>query len=75
LANFFDPRQEGYICLAELKGYYSIKKVLPLVKKNELQIYESVGCKDYKEELNVHNGSEAQKLSTQRFFKIINDEQ
>lgn len=73
LADFFDPRREEYICLSELKGFYSIKRVLPLVEKYAKDIYQNVGCKDYKNELIIHNGSEAQTLATQRFFKLIDD--
>jgi hypothetical protein len=75
LANLFDPRKPYYVCLSELKGFYSIKRVLPIIKNKEFSIYQEVGCCDYKNELKVHNGTQAQTLSSQRFFNLIDDQQ
>ena len=64
-----------FLVFKELKGFYSIKKVLPLVEKYDHDAFTRAGCVSYKIDLNVHNGTQAQSLSTRRFFnKIDSDE-
>ena len=64
-----------FLVFKELKGFYSIKKVLPLVEKYDFDAFKRAGCVSYKTDLDVHNGTEAQSLSTRRFFnKIDSDE-
>lgn len=70
-----DEQTKGFVCLPELKGFYSIKKILPIVKSKLFSAYKDTGCVDYKTDLAVHNGNEAQTLATKRFFKIINDKE
>jgi hypothetical protein len=71
LADLFDFHKTSYIYIEELHAFYSIKKVLPLVKKYAHDIYQKTGCKDYKE-LQIHNGGQAQTESTKRFFNLLN---
>jgi hypothetical protein len=75
LADLFNIDKVGCVCLAELKGFYSIKKILPIIKSKQLSIYQDVGCVDYKKELEIHNGSEAQMYATKRFFNLISNEE
>lgn len=78
LADFFNIKNDksNFFIFKELFGYYSIKKVLPLVQKYDLESYLDSECKDYKLQLEqVHNGVDAQKYSTLRFFGLINDEE
>lgn len=64
------------VIFKELKGYYSIKKVLPLVSKYEPDIFTQTKCKDYKKDLKeIHNGVDAQTASTKRFFNLLTDEE
>ncbi|GHU28540.1 hypothetical protein FACS1894152_6310 [Bacilli bacterium] len=61
--------------MPQLHGFYSIKKVLPEIRKMRPDLFDKSGSVDYKSDLQIHNGSEAQILSTKRFFgKISNDE-
>ena len=78
LADLFTIRKSTsysmFIVFKELKGFYSIKKVLPLVMKYDREAFDRAGCKDY-HTLDVMNGTMAQSLSTRRFFnKIDSDE-
>lgn len=74
LADFFKVSASGHtIFVKELGGFYSIKKVLPLVEKYEKDIFEQTKCLDY-HDLNISNGLQCQTKSLQRFFKIIQDE-
>ena len=76
LQDFFNISEKNLnqlVVLKELKGYYSIKKILPLLKKYDFQSYKKAGCLDYKLDLAIHNGSDAQKVSTKRFFGMISD--
>ncbi len=78
LQDFFhisEKKSNQLVVLKELKGYYSIKKILPLVKKYDLQSYKKARCLDYKLDLVIHNGSDAQKVSTKRFFGMISDDE
>jgi hypothetical protein len=70
-----DEQTKSFVCLPELKGFYSIKKILPIVKSKLFSAYNDIGCVDYKTDLAVHNGSEAQTLATKRFFKIISNKE
>ena len=64
-----------FIVFKELKGFYSIKKVLPLVEKYDKDAWKRSGCVSYKSDLEIHNGNEAQSVATRRFFnKIDSDE-
>ena len=62
--------EKGFIAFKELMGFYSIKKVLPLVMKYDRDTFDSVDCKDY-HDLKIGNGGKAQSVSTRRFFKMI----
>jgi len=77
LADFFNigsAKLNCQIILKELKGFYSIKKVLPLVEKYDYESFKTAGCKNYKTELvQITNGKEAQNASTKRFFGLISD--
>ena len=64
------------VIFEELKGFYSIKKILPLVEKYDLKSFKDTGCKNYKTELKqITNGTEAQSASTKRFFGLLNDKE
>lgn len=67
--------KSNYIVLQKLYGYYSIKKVLPLIEVYDSLSYKESKCKNYKTELNISNGTQAQKMSTLRFFKMIDDKE
>ena len=78
LADLFTIKTEENIAVIfkELKGYYSIKKILPLVERYDLKSFNDTGCKNYKTELEqITNGSEAQSASTKRFFGLLNDKE
>ena len=67
---------EYFVVFKELYGYYSIKKVLPVIKKHRPDIFKATKCVDYKTDLKeIHNGTDAQKASTQRFFGLLDDKQ
>lgn len=71
-----DPKKDGFVVFKDLRGFYSIKKVLPLVEKYKPEIFKLTGCKNYKTELTkIQNGSDAQNASTRRFFNIETDEE
>ena len=73
LADFFSPNKQ-LIVIRELGGFYSIKKVLPLVEKYAYNFFVQAGCKDYKS-LKIQNGLSCQQKTTARFFNSLNDEQ
>ena len=78
LADLFNIKSTENIAVIfkELKGFYSIKKILPLVEKYDLKSFKDTGCKNYKTELEqITNGSEAQSASTKRFFGLLNDKE
>ncbi len=78
IAEWFNisSKREDYVVFKELYGYYSIKKVLPLVEKHKPEIFKQTGCKNYKTELSkIQNGSDAQNASTRRFFNKVTDEE
>lgn len=73
LADFFIvSMRKQLIVIPELKGFYSIKKVLPIIEKEFPQIYHDVNCLNYKE-LSVGNGLVCQTKTTKRFFNTITD--
>lgn len=78
LADFFNIVAKGknfQVVFKELKGFYSIKKILPLVEKYDNYSFKATGCKNYKTELTqITNGTEAQNASTKRFFGLLNDQ-
>lgn len=61
-----------YIFFKELYGFYSIKKVLPLVGKYNQKIYDQTKCLDYNT-LEIGNGQVCQEETTKRFFDLVND--
>lgn len=69
LADLFDVRKK-LIIFKELCGFYSIKKVLPLVSKYDQKIFDDVKCLDYKK-LEVGNGKLCQDVTTKRFFNLM----
>lgn len=77
LADFFKLSSSsdfGYILFfKELCGFYSIKKVLPLIGKYNKKIYKIAKCLDY-ENLEISNGQICQEETTKRFFNLISNE-
>jgi hypothetical protein len=67
LADFFNLENPSSIAIEELKGFYSIKKVLKLIEHADSEIFNEVGCKDYKKLDQIQNGALAQKYATKRF--------
>lgn len=61
------------IFFKELGGFYSIKKVLPLIDKYNKDIYTKTKCLNYSD-LEISNGQICQTETVKRFFKIIDDE-
>lgn len=59
----------------QLKGFFSIKYVLNFIMNEDYELYKYVGCLNYKEDLNIHNGVDAQNITTLRFYGKINDDQ
>lgn len=75
LADFFRVSKENKIIfIKELGGFYSIKKILPLVEKYHKDIFQQTKCVDY-HELNIYNGLVCQTKSLKRFFNLISDEE
>ncbi|MCV3743352.1 DUF2779 domain-containing protein [Ureaplasma sp. ES3154-GEN] len=76
LADFFAVRslEKINILIPDLHGFYSIKKVLPLVAKYYPDFFDLTKCYDYKT-LEVQNGLECQIKTTKRVFDTLNDEQ
>lgn len=71
IADFFDIRKK-IVIHPDLYGYYSIKKVLPLIEKNAKHIFEQVNCLDYKS-LEISNGLICQNKTKGRFFGLVDD--
>ncbi len=76
LADFFMiSSNSGYFIVAkELHGFYSIKKVLPLVKKYNPEIFDKTRCIEYNT-LDVYNGLVCQQATMRRFFGSMSDEE
>ncbi|WP_412032400.1 DUF2779 domain-containing protein [Malacoplasma muris] len=76
IADFFtiSAKRGYYIFIKELKGFYSIKKVLPLISKYAPDIFNLTNCLNYND-LEISNGRICQEKTIQRFFKSINDEE
>lgn len=75
LADFFKIKSEDptyFMFFKELGGFYSIKKILPLIDKYAKHIYEMTKCLDY-QKLEIGNGQVCQSETVKRFFKIIDD--
>lgn len=77
LADFFklkgsDSNDPYVLFFKELGGFYSIKKVLPLILKYSPWLFEKTKCLNY-EELEVKNGLICQAETIKRFFNLIND--
>lgn len=68
LADFFNLSKQN-IVLKDLKGYYSIKAVLPLVPQKFLDITKT---KSYRT-LNIRKGDQAQAHTSLRFFNKYDD--
>ncbi len=71
LADLFDYRKDT-ISISKLNGFYSIKKVLALIKESAPEIFNITGCKDYKK-LDISNGGVCQIETLKRFFDNLND--
>lgn len=68
LADFFNLSKQN-IVLKDLKGYYSIKAVLPLVPQKFLDVTKT---KSYRT-LNIRKGDQAQAHTSLRFFNKYDD--
>lgn len=75
LANFFKVSSNNQVVFVkELGGFYSIKKVLPLVDKYAKEIFKKTKCVDY-HDLNISNGVECQNKSLLRFYNALDDKE
>ncbi|MCV3728286.1 DUF2779 domain-containing protein [Ureaplasma miroungigenitalium] len=76
LADFFTVRnlEKINILIPDLCGFYSIKKILPLVAKYYPDFFHKTKCYDYKT-LAIGNGLECQIKTAKRVFKTLDDEQ
>lgn len=73
LADFFKiSKDKTTVFFKELGGFYSIKKVLPLVQKYAPNIFITTNCVDYKT-LEIYNGLVCQTKSLARFYGNVND--
>ncbi|MGL4617233.1 MAG: DUF2779 domain-containing protein [Mycoplasmoidaceae bacterium] len=71
LADFFDPRK-NLITIKKLYGFYSIKKVLALIEKENSDLFDITKSKNY-QLLKIKNGVDCQQKTVLRFFDKIND--
>lgn len=76
IADFFTIKKAPnyLIVIPDLKGFYSIKKVLPLIERDYPDLFNLAGCKDYKK-LNVSNGAMCMNETTKRFFNNFSDQE
>lgn len=74
LADLFKISQKnGFIIfLKKLHGFYSIKKILPLIEESKPELFMIAQCKNY-DELEISNGKICQEKTTLRFFNAITD--
>jgi hypothetical protein len=75
LADFFNIYnvKDGYLYVKQLHGYYSIKRILPIVEKFAPKIFSLTGCKNYKKDLKINNGSDASETASLRFLNRISN--
>ncbi len=70
-----NARIECPILVKQLHGFYSIKKVLPLVNLYNPAIYNETKCVSYVDGLlTVHNGTECQTQTTKYFYDMETDQ-
>ena len=75
LADFFNfTRNKQNIFLKKLQGYYSIKKVLPIIKNEYPDIFNQTKCIDYKS-LEIGDGLMCQNATTKRFFNLLTEKE
>lgn len=75
LADFFKVTKDKYVIFCkELKGFYSIKKILPLVNKYANYIFDETKCIDYNT-LEISNGAICQAKTLARFYNKITDQE
>ncbi len=75
LADFFNfTKNKQNIFLKKLYGYYSIKKVLPIIKDEYPNIFNQTKCIDYKS-LKINNGLICQNATTKRFFNLLTEKE
>jgi hypothetical protein len=71
LADFFDLRKD-ILRFKNLKGFYSIKKVLTILPEHTHKLSGAVPYSSLEE---IKNGMEAQQKTLLRFFKLIDNDQ
>ena len=75
LADFFKVTKDKYVIFfKELNGFYSIKKILPLVDKYANFIFNDTKCIDYNT-LEIKNGLICQSKTLLRFYNKVSDEE
>lgn len=76
IADFFKiSSKNGYVLFfEELKGFYSIKKILPLIEKHASHIFNNTNCLNYNS-LEISNGKLCQEKTAQRFFEKLSKEE
>jgi len=75
LADFFNfTKNKQNIFLKKLYGYYSIKKVLPLIKEEYPDLFKQAKCVDYKS-LEITDGLICQSATSKRFFNLLNEKE
>ncbi|MBO6073461.1 hypothetical protein J6P59_07780 [bacterium] len=72
LEDFFNTKQKAKkLLISKLRGFYSIKDILPLIPES---IRKETKTVDYHKDLvEVHNGQQAQQITTRRFLNLFNN--
>jgi hypothetical protein len=72
LADFFTPSKD-LITIRELGGFYSIKNVLPIIKREAPDVFHQSKAVDYHALKGIHHGGEALNQTSRRFFGLVDD--
>jgi hypothetical protein len=72
LCDFFIPSND-LITIRELGGYYSIKNILPIIKRENPELFKQAGAVDYHDLKTIQHGSDALNQTSRRFFGLVDE--